>query len=104
MNQIAVSERHVLDHLAIQQGLVGIRQVENPVVSILLLDSRMRPRDGRVVENEVIAGETPYGQALGFDDDRIRVQIIADDDEFVHKSVVGDWWLVVSRLPSGRCF
>src|SRR5262249_53928523 len=91
LNQIPVGQGRLFDLLAIEQGPVGVREIEDPVVAVYLLDARVRARDRRMVESEIVTDQSANGQSLAIDNNRIESDIFADDYIFAHS----DWWLVV---------
>src|SRR5262249_52953326 len=95
LNQIPVGQRSLFDLLAVEQGPVGVREVEDPVVSVDLLDARVRARDRRMVEREIVADQSADGQSLALNHDRIESDIFADDYIFAHSG----WWLAVGGWP-----
>src|SRR5262249_60830424 len=87
-NQIAVGQRRLFDLLAVEQSPVGLREVEDPVVSLNLLDARVRTRNRGVVEREVVADKAAYGQPFALDHNGIESDVFANNDKFAHS---GRW-------------
>src|SRR5262249_49650772 len=93
LNQIAVRQRRLFDLLAVEQRPVGLREVEDPVVSLNLLDARVRTRNRGVVEREVVADKAADGQPFALDHDGVESDVFANNDTFAYSN----------RWRSARC-
>src|SRR5262249_32909736 len=73
LDQVTVGDRYLGHKLAAQQGSIRGRQIEEPVLIQNRLDAGVGPRDGPVVEDQVVADAPADSKAFALDDGIIRL-------------------------------
>src|SRR5262245_64244727 len=97
-NHISYGERPLSDLFIIEQRAALFREIEDPVIAVGALDGRVHVRNVRMVEHQVIAGQTAQRQSFAIDRYRIEIEIFTNDRSEEHTSELQSLRHLVCRL------